>query len=138
MLDDVTVESQTMEKQGYGPHGGNVECQFENMECDQTRQVSIDGTSNMHGRQDGMGYGPCKEGDTRIPSVLDMIEACCPLYIGARCSKLSITLILMNICTTHGSNNFLDELLFLLHKFIFLVDNVYQPQCTMQRTSLGS
>jgi hypothetical protein len=26
MLDDVAVEPQTMEEQGYGPHGGNVEC----------------------------------------------------------------------------------------------------------------
>jgi hypothetical protein len=52
-----------MEEQGYGPHGGNVECQFKNMECDQTRQVSIDGTSNMHGKQDGMVNGPCKGGN---------------------------------------------------------------------------
>jgi hypothetical protein len=82
MLDDVVAEPQIMEEQGYGPHGGNVECQFENMECDQTRQAGIDGTSNMHGRQDGMGDGPCKGGDTRIPSVLDLNEACCPLYTG--------------------------------------------------------
>jgi hypothetical protein len=128
MLDDVVVEPQTMEKQDYGPHGGNVECQFEDMECDQTRQANIDGTSNMHGRQDGMGDGPCKGGDIRIPSVLDLSEACCPLYTRARCSKLSTTLILMNICTTHGcSNKILDELLSLLHKFILLVDNCLPP-----------
>jgi hypothetical protein len=78
----------------------------------------------MHGKQDGMGDGPCKGGDTRVPNVLDLNEACCPLYTGARCSKLSTTLILMNIYTTHGcSNKFLDELLFLLHKFILPVDN---------------
>jgi len=127
MLDDV-VEPQTMEEQGYGPHWGNVKCQFENMECDQTRQVGIDGTSNMHGRQDGMGDGPCKGGDTRIPSVLDLNEAYCPLYTGARCSKLSATLILLNIYTTHGcSNKFLDELLSHLHKFILPVDNCLAP-----------
>jgi hypothetical protein len=128
MLDDVAVEPQKMEEQGYEPHGGNVECQFENMECDQTRQARIDGTSNMHGRQDGMGDGPCKGGDTRIPSVLDLSETYCPLYIGTRCLKLSATLVLMNICTTHGcSNKFLDELLSLLHKFILLVDNCLPP-----------
>jgi len=81
------------------------------MECDQTRQTTINGTSNIHGRQDGMGDGPCRGRDTRIPSVLDLNEAYCPLYIGARCSKLLAILILMNICTTHGcSNKFLDEL----------------------------
>jgi hypothetical protein len=72
MLDDVTVEPQIMEEQGYGPHGGNVKCQFENMECDQTRQAGIDSTSNMHGKQDGMGNDPCKGGDTKIPSVLHL------------------------------------------------------------------
>jgi hypothetical protein len=98
------------------------------MECDQTRQAGIDGTSNMHGRQDGMGDGPCKGGDIRIPSVLDLSEACCPLYTGVRCSKLSTTLILLNIYTTHGCfNNFLDELLSLLHKFIIPVDNCLPP-----------
>jgi hypothetical protein len=75
-----------------------------------------------------MGDGPCKGGDTKIPSVLDLSETYCPLYIEARCSKLSATLILMNICTTHGcSNKFLDELLSLLHKFILLVDNCLPP-----------
>jgi hypothetical protein len=109
------------------------------MECDQTRQAGIDSTLNMHGRQDGMGNGPCKGGDTRIPCVLDLSEACCPLYTGARCSKLSITLILLNICTTHGcSNKFLDQLLSLLHKFFLHVDNWCHPQCTMQKASLGS
>jgi hypothetical protein len=77
MLDDVATTY--MEEEGYGPHGGNVECQLENMECDQTSQVGIDGTSNMHGRQYGMGDGPCKGRNTRIPSVLDLNEACCPL-----------------------------------------------------------
>jgi hypothetical protein len=66
------------------------------MECDQTKQAGINDTSNMHGRQDGMEDGPCKRGDTRIPNVLDLNEAYCPLYTGARCSKLSATLILMN------------------------------------------
>jgi hypothetical protein len=128
MLDDVTIEPQRMEEQGYGPHGGNVECQFENMQCDQTRQAGISNTSNMDGRQDGMGDGPCKGGDTRIPSVLDISEACCPLYRRARCSKLLATLIFMNICITHGcSNKFLDELLSLLHMFILHVDNCLPP-----------
>jgi hypothetical protein len=128
ILDDVATKPQTMEEQGYGPHRGNVKCQFENMECDQIRQAGIDDTSNMHGRQDGMGDGPCKGGDTRIPSVFDLSEACCPLYTRARCSKLSTTLILLNICTTHGcSNKFLDELLSLLHKFIPHVDNCLPP-----------
>jgi hypothetical protein len=99
------------------------------MECDQTRQAGIEGTSNMHGRQDGMGNGPCKGGNTRIPAVLDMSEACCPLYTWAKCSKLSATLILMNICTTHGcSNKFLDELLSFLHKFILPIDNCLPPK----------
>jgi hypothetical protein len=98
------------------------------MECDQTRQAGIDSTSNMHGKQDGMGDGPCKGGDIRIPSVFDLSEAYCPLYTGARCSKLLATLVLMNICTTHGcSNKFLDQLLSLLHKFIIPVDNYLPP-----------
>jgi hypothetical protein len=110
------------------PMGVNVKCELENMECDKTRQVGINNTSNMHGKQDGMGYGPCKGGDTWIPSVFDLNETCCPLYIGARCSKFSTTLILMNMCTTHGcSNKLLDELLSLLHKFILLVDNYLPP-----------
>jgi hypothetical protein len=67
------------------------------MECDQTRQIGIDDTSNMHGRQDGMGDGPCKGGDTRMPSVFDMSEACCPLYTGQD-AQLLATLILLNIC----------------------------------------
>jgi len=128
MLDDVAAKPQRMEEQGYGPHGGNVECQLENMECDQTKQATIDNTSNMYGRQDGMGDGPCKGGDIRIPSVFDLSEACCPLYTRVRCSKLSATLILMNICTTHGCfNKILDELLSILHKFILHVDNCLPP-----------
>jgi hypothetical protein len=85
-------------------------------------------SSNMQGRQDGIRDGLCKGGDTRIPSVLDLSEAYCPLYTRARCSKLSATLILMNIYTTHGcSNKFLDELLSFLHKFILPVDNYLPP-----------
>jgi hypothetical protein len=82
----------------------------------------------MHGRQDGMGDDPFKGRDTRIPSVYDLSEACCPLYTRAICSKLSATLILMNICTTHGCfNKFLDELLSLLHKFIRPINNCLPP-----------
>jgi hypothetical protein len=36
----------------------------------------------MHGKQDGMGDGPCKGGDTKVPDVLDLNEACCPLHRG--------------------------------------------------------
>ncbi len=106
------------------------------MECDQTRQVSIDGTSNMHGRQDGMGDGPCKGGDTKIPNVLDLSESCYPLYTRARCSKLLTTLILMN--------NHVVPIFFLMN-FCFSYKNsfslliiVHHPQCTMQRASLKS
>ncbi len=54
--------------------------------------------------------------------------------------KLLVTLILLNICTTHGcSNKFLDELLSLLHKSSFsLLIIVCHPQRTMQRVSLGN
>ncbi len=63
-----------------------------------------------------------------LPNVFDLSEACCPLYTWARCSKLLATLILMNICTTHGcSNECLDELSSLLHKFILPIDNCLPP-----------
>jgi len=52
-------------------------------------------------------------------------EACQPLHNGARCTKLTSTLLLMNVCTIHGvSNKFMDELLALLHKHLLPKDNL--------------
>jgi len=45
-------------------------------------------------------------------------------YASAWCSKLVATLTLMNMCTIHGYfNKFVDELLFILHKFLLPMDN---------------
>jgi hypothetical protein len=69
-----------------------------------------------------------KRGDNVIPNVIDLNDVKRPLYPGARRSKLFITPTLMNrYCTIHScSNKLVYKLLFLLHKFILLVDN-YLP-----------
>jgi hypothetical protein len=47
-----------------------------------------------------------------------------PLYVGARCNKLTGILVLMNMCTIHGcSNKFVDDLFSILHKSLLHVDN---------------
>ncbi len=51
-------------------------------------------------------------------------EACQPLYLGTHSTKLANIMLLRNICTIHGVNNkFMDELLSLLHKHLFPLDN---------------
>ena len=43
-------------------------------------------------------------------------EAIEELYVGARCTKLAATILLMNLCTVHGvSNTFVDEMFAILH-----------------------
>ncbi len=55
-------------------------------------------------------------------------ETCQPLYNGARCTKLTSILLLMNVCTVHGiSNKFMEELLTLLHKHLLPKDNLLPP-----------
>jgi hypothetical protein len=51
-------------------------------------------------------------------------EACESLYTGAQSTKLTTTMLLMNVCQVHGvSNKFVDELLALLHLHLLLRDN---------------
>ncbi len=50
--------------------------------------------------------------------------ACQLLYLRTWPTKLVITMLLMNVCVVHGVNDkFVDELLSLLHKYLFLSDN---------------
>jgi hypothetical protein len=77
-------------------------------------------------------------GETWTPSVASdddisieancLREACQPLYNGVRCTKLTSTLLLMNVCTILGvSNKFMDELLTLFHKHLLSNDNLLPP-----------
>jgi len=53
-------------------------------------------------------------------------EACQLLYTSAHSIKLIATMLLMNICTIHGVNNkFVNELLFLLHKYLLPLNNCF-------------
>jgi hypothetical protein len=61
-------------------------------------------------------------------------KACQPLYLGFHSTKLTATMLLMNIYTIHGvSNKFVDELLYLLHKYLhppnnYLPSNMYHAK----------
>jgi hypothetical protein len=116
-----------MEEHGYGPHGGNVECQFENMECDQTRQ-------------DGMGDGPCKGGNTRIFQVyLIWVKPTVHYTQGQDVQNYQPhwfwwTFVLPMVVPINFWMNFC---LPYISSFSMLTI-VCHPQCTMQRASLRS
>jgi hypothetical protein len=61
------------------------------------------------------------------------------MFAGASVTKLAITMISMTICTMHGVNNiFVDELLYLLHKYILLgpnslPSNTYHAKMLMEK-----
>jgi len=47
------------------------------------------------------------------------------LYIGTKCTKLTTTILFMNLCTIHGVNNkFANELFALLHFHL-----LFEPNC---------
>jgi hypothetical protein len=53
-------------------------------------------------------------------------EACESLYTGAQSTKLTTTMLLMNMCQVHGvSNKFVDELFALLHLHLLPRDNCF-------------
>ena len=52
-------------------------------------------------------------------NMIDVLLPYHPLFVGASVTKLATIMLLMTICTIHGINNkFMDELLYLLHKYI--------------------
>ena len=69
----------------------------------------------------------------------DVLLSCHPLYAGAPVTKLAATMLIMTICTMHGvSNKFVDELLFLLHKYILpapnsLPTNMYHAKVLVEK-----
>jgi hypothetical protein len=51
-------------------------------------------------------------------------DAITPLYTFAKCLKLAVMILLMNLCTIHGvSNSFAKELFLILHVHILLENN---------------
>ena len=62
-----------------------------------------------------------------------------PLYVGASVTKLAATILIMTICTMYGVNNkFVDELLYLLHKYILprpnsLPTNMYHAKVLVEK-----
>jgi hypothetical protein len=51
-------------------------------------------------------------------------DAVSGLYMGAKSSKLTATILLLNLCSVHGVNNyFVDELFSILHSHILHEDN---------------
>ncbi len=84
---------------------------------------------------DGMGDGLRMGSGNWIPSVFELNEPCCPLFPKARCSKLSTTVTLMNICIIQYVyiDKFMDELMSLLHKFNFSTKNVCHLNNIMQK-----
>ncbi len=69
-------------------------------------------------------------------------EACESLYTGVQNTKLTTTMLLMNLCQVHGvSNKFVDELLALLHLHLLPRDNylpssMYQAKVMTSKVSL--
>ena len=52
-------------------------------------------------------------------NLTDVLLSCHPLFAGSSVTKLAATILIITICTMHGVNNkFVDELLYLLHKYI--------------------
>ena len=57
-------------------------------------------------------------------NLTDVLLLCHPLYAGVSVTKLAATMLIITICTMHEINNkFVDELLYLLHKYILLGSN---------------
>ncbi len=71
----------------------------------------------------GMGTTNVNDEDSGA-NLARMQKACQLLYPSAHSTKLTATMLLMNICTVHGVNNkFVDELLSLLHKYLLPPNN---------------
>ena len=72
-------------------------------------------------------------------NLTDVLLSCHPLYAGASVTKLAATMLIMTICTMHGvSNKFVDELLYLLHKYILpapnsLPTNMYHAKVLVEK-----
>jgi hypothetical protein len=83
-----------------------------------------DGTPDMPAEEP---VGESTEGGIDNDSNFDpqtLEDAIKPLYRGAKCTELTCTILLMNLCTMHGvSNNFSTELFALLHSHLLHVDN---------------
>ena len=83
--------------------------------------ASIPGDSPGRPEMDDAAAGP---EDTPLDAIQDLnltdvLLLCHALYAGASVTKLTSTMLIKTICTMHGVNNkFVDELLYLLHKYI--------------------
>jgi len=93
--------------------------------------------------QQPLGDGSFEDGDQEHgfdPIALE--DATKELYVGSKCTKLVATIFLMNLCMIHGvSNNFVYELLELLHSHLLLelnclVANYYAATTLTQKLGL--
>ena len=68
---------------------------------------------------EGMGPGGAPLDAAADLNLTEVLLSCHPLFMGASVTKLAATMLIMTICTIHGVNNkFVDELLYLLSKYI--------------------
>ncbi len=71
----------------------------------------------------GMGTTNVNDEDNGV-DLVGLQKACQPLYPSAHSTKLTTTMLLMNICIVHGiSNKFVDELLSFMHKYLLPPNN---------------
>ena len=74
-------------------------------------------------------------------NLTEVLLSCHPLFPGASVTKLAATMLIMIICTIHGVNNkFVDELLYLLSKYILphpnsLPLNMYHARVLVEKVS---
>jgi hypothetical protein len=90
----------------------------------------------------GMGTTNVNDEDSGA-DLVGLQEACQTLYPNARSTKLTTTMLLMNICTVHGvSNKFVDELLSLLHRYLLppnncLLSNMHHAKTLTKKVGLN-
>ena len=110
-------------------------------------KMMAEATASPHGDSSGraeMDDGTVGPDDTPLDAVQDLdltdvLLSCHPLYAGASVTKLAATMLIMTICTMHRVNNkFVDELLYLLHKYILpgpnsLPTNMYHAKVLVEK-----
>ena len=90
---------------------------------------------------DGTGPGDIPMDAVEDLNLTDVLLSCHPLFPGATVTKLAATMLIMTICTIHGVNNkFVDELLYLLNKYILphpnlLPLNMYHAKVLVEKVS---
>jgi hypothetical protein len=85
-------------------------------------------------------YSKHEDNDEQLVGLQD---ACQLLYLGVRFSKLATTMLFMNVYTIHGIiNKCVDELLFILHKYLLplgncLPTNMYHAKALTHKVRLN-